>query len=212
MEKIIHQIWVGPFKIPEKEYNFSLKIKETHPDFDYMFWTDENIPTLPFYLQNLKNHYAKTHKWVNIADLLRCWVIFYYGGTYIDLDYEMYNSLHDIELENYDGFIPLHFNPSETICNSIFGFKKHHFIMKYIIDEMQTIQFTNDWLGPTFFGRCIKESIGYTDDALDVDICSTLKNHNIHVMHSRNEFQKKYMKHHLSYNWSEENQKKLLRI
>jgi len=39
--KTIHQIWVGDFKIPLREQSLIEKLKESHPDYDHIFWTDE---------------------------------------------------------------------------------------------------------------------------------------------------------------------------
>lgn len=43
MEKIIHQIWIGPYKIPKLEEYFSKIMKEKKPDFEYMLWTNIKI-------------------------------------------------------------------------------------------------------------------------------------------------------------------------
>ncbi len=38
--KIIHQLWIGPKPAPTK---FMQTWKEKHPDFDYIFWNEEEL-------------------------------------------------------------------------------------------------------------------------------------------------------------------------
>ena len=45
--KIIHQIWVGEYRIPKREKNLIEEVKQKHPDFEHILWTNDNIPTLP---------------------------------------------------------------------------------------------------------------------------------------------------------------------
>jgi hypothetical protein len=210
MEKIIHQIWIGPYKIPAKEKIFCEKIRAAHPDFSYIFWNNDNFPILDEHLVELVAFYESKKQWVNIADLLRYWIVREYGGVYIDADYELIKSIHDFDFDNIEGIIPLHFNPGETICNSIFGFNKKHPLMEFVVSEMKKLAPNyNHWLGPHFFGRCIKQCLGFTSENLDIEIFQTLNDKKIVTPHSRKLFQKDYMKHHLSYNWHVENQKKL---
>jgi hypothetical protein len=209
MEKIIHQIWLGPYSIPSKEKEFSNKIKEIHPSWDYIFWNNENLPKLPLELQELVSHFEKNKKWVNIADLYRYYIIAEYGGLYIDCDYGILNSLDSLQLEKYEGFLPLHFNVGETICNSVFGFNKNHKIIKYIVEQLYKVEYHNDWVGPHFFGKHLKNSIGFKDDDIDCIIDRKLSEMNIKTIHSRGEFKAKYMIHHYSYNWHPLNQQKL---
>ena len=41
--KTIHQIWVGDFKIPLREQSLIEKLKESHADYNHIFWTDELV-------------------------------------------------------------------------------------------------------------------------------------------------------------------------
>ena len=47
MEKIIHQIWVGEYEMPNKEKYFLERCKKINPDFIHILWTNENLPILP---------------------------------------------------------------------------------------------------------------------------------------------------------------------
>ena len=39
--KIIHQIWIGPKPLPNQYKEFSQKMIEMHPDWEYHLWGNE---------------------------------------------------------------------------------------------------------------------------------------------------------------------------
>ena len=112
MEKIIHQIWIGPYNIPEKERVFADNIKSAHPDFTYIFW--DHIPQLPYELQRLVDLYTSLKHWVHIADLLRYYLVNEHGGIYIDCDYQLLSPISNLRLEEHEGFDLL------TTLNSVY--------------------------------------------------------------------------------------------
>jgi len=154
MEKIIHQIWIGPYKMLDRDRILTEKVKYMNPDFEYMFWDNNNLPILPDNLQKLKDEFLQQEKFdIRIADMIRLYIVYEYGGLYIDCDYDISKPLSHLELENRDGFIHLnHWMGDGTICHSMHGFKKHHPLMKYITDNI-----SNRWLGPHFFGEFVKK-------------------------------------------------------
>lgn len=215
MEKIIHQIWIGPYELSDKEKIWTNNIKNSHSDFIYMFWDNCNLPKLPDNLEKIKNYYQENKQWVKIADMLRYYLVYKYGGLYLDTDYELINPIYELKIDQYNGFLPLHFTmgtydddprKGETICNSIFGFYKNHPIMKYICDNIDKNQ---HWLGPHFFGKYIKEYLNLDEYATDENVSEELNKLNIKTIHSRKELKEKYLYHHYSYNWHPDNQKKL---
>jgi hypothetical protein len=208
MEKIIHQLWVGKYIIPERDYNFTKNIKANNPSFQYNFWNNYNLPTLPDKIEQLRQLYTKHEKWVELADMLRYYFVYEYGGLYADCDYELVQPFEGLELDGYDGFVPLVFNPGDiTICNSMFYFKKGHPIMEYVCDKMY-----NDcnimWLGPNFFGEQIKNYLGLSAHENDNVVKEKLENLNIKVI-DRNTERPKFAIHHYSYTWSDENKQKM---
>lgn len=42
IEKKIHQIWVGQ-EMPKFKQFLTQKVKESHPDYEYFLWTNDNI-------------------------------------------------------------------------------------------------------------------------------------------------------------------------
>ena len=54
---------------------------EKHPDWEYMLWTEENIPKLINY-----KHFVATYKLSGKANIVRYELLYRYGGVYIDAD------------------------------------------------------------------------------------------------------------------------------
>ena len=208
MEKIIHQLWVGEYIIPEKDYNYTKDIKIHNLSFKYNFWNNDNLPPLPDKIEKLKQLYTTHKKWVELADMLRYYFVYEYGGLYVDCDYEFVKSFDGLELDKYEGFVALVFNKEDvTICNSMFGFRKSHPLIKYICDKM----YNNGnvmWLGPNFFGEQVKLFLGLDARTEDHIVKEKLEEINIKVI-DRNKERPKYAIHHYSYTWSDENKKKL---
>jgi mannosyltransferase OCH1-like enzyme len=207
MEKIIHQIWVGEYKMPHKEANFCNTIRNTNSDFKYMFW--DKVPKLPTPLEKLCDGLVKHKEWVRVADLMRYFIVKEHGGLYIDCDYEQINRLESLNLQEYKGFIPLHYSKGETICNSVFGFEKNHPIIEKVCDNMEYFVEELPWLGPHFFGESIKKYFNQDIEILDVNLDAMLCREGIKTIHSRGEFKVKYLHHHYSYSWHPDNQKKM---
>ena len=69
LENIIHQIWLGKYKIPEKDRLLAEQIKLKHPNYKYMFWDNNNLPQLPDYLIEIKNIYQNNNNWVDISHI-----------------------------------------------------------------------------------------------------------------------------------------------
>ena len=44
--KIFHHVWVGSNPMPEKEIKYIESFRRHHPDWEFMFWIEDNISTL----------------------------------------------------------------------------------------------------------------------------------------------------------------------
>lgn len=208
MEKIIHQIWIGPYHITERDRILSQKVKEMNPDYEYIYWDNDNLPELPEKLIELKNRFLKDKDWVNIAHVMRLHIIYTYGGIHLDCDYELFKPLSELKLDDKDGYIHLnHWNNDPTICHSFFGFKKNHPMLEHIYNN---ISYT--WLGPNFFSKYLKEYIGLdcTIDFDDTIVHNKLKELNISSNASLQEL-RDFAWHHGSATWLKE-KKDLLEI
>ena len=102
--KIIHQIWIGPKKIPYNWINsFKQDFMKQYPEWKYYLWTDKEIQNL-----NLKNkeQYCSEKSYNGKSDILRYELMSKFGGIYIDADSQWLGlNLNElIEKTNYTGF------------------------------------------------------------------------------------------------------------
>jgi len=103
MEKIIHQTWKTkdiPFDVYKREWVASWA--ERHPGWEYRLWTDEDNRCLikeqfPWFLKTYDNYPAA----INRVDAIRYFILYAYGGVYVDLDYLCLKNLEPL-LAGYD--------------------------------------------------------------------------------------------------------------
>ncbi|KAH9943492.1 nucleotide-diphospho-sugar transferase [Epithele typhae] len=84
--RIIHQTWKSD-TLPDRWVNVSQSCKDMMPDYEYMLWTDNGS----------RDFLAEHYRWfldtfdgytypIQRADAIRYFVLYHYGGVYIDLD------------------------------------------------------------------------------------------------------------------------------
>lgn len=88
MEKIIHQKW-NTIDIPSTNLQWIKSWTKNHPDWKYMYWTDESSRKLIFdkysYLLPVYDNYVEN---MRRADAMRYVILYEFGGVYADLDME----------------------------------------------------------------------------------------------------------------------------
>jgi mannosyltransferase OCH1-like enzyme len=103
--KIIIQTWKSN-SIPNKYINLIESIKKNNPDYQYLFFTDNDIENFlkinyPQYYQTYLNLPIKIQK----IDFFRYVAVYHYGGFYMDLDMRCLKSFDD--LLKYDCIFPV---------------------------------------------------------------------------------------------------------
>ncbi|WP_268225315.1 glycosyltransferase family 32 protein [Sinomicrobium oceani] len=94
--KILHQTWKNE-NYPE---HFKPLVKswiENHPDWEYRLWTDEMNRNFikenyPDFLNTFDNYPVPIQK----ADAIRYFILFHYGGLYVDIDSEAFRNVESI--------------------------------------------------------------------------------------------------------------------
>lgn len=167
--KIIHHIWLGS-PLPEKYKRFQSEWIKNNPEWEYKIWTDKDI--VVFEEQNkelFKN--LKQYSYATKSDILRCEILYKFGGLYIDTDYEFVKHF-DIFNDNYEFYCcmePLCSNV--VIGNTVIGSIPGHPILKTYLDNLK--ENFKKWdntnmdnfdralakTGPSYFTRCILETI-----------------------------------------------------
>lgn len=137
--KIIHQTYINT-SIPEKWQSTHQSVLELNPDFEFRLWTDEMA----------RDFIATNYEWFlktydsypyNImrADVIRYFVLFHYGGIYIDLD----NGC----LKNLDPLLNVPAWLRKTIptgvSNDLMGSVPGHPFFEYVTNNL--MRFNHNW-------------------------------------------------------------------
>lgn len=212
MEKIIHQIWVGPYPMPARERSFVERTRKDHPDYIHHLWTDKNIPDLPEPVAAQMRWRGARKDYAFQADVLRVWLIHEFGGTYIDVDTEPLEGMNSMPISSIDGWF-YHNEPTDfTIPNGAFGLKKGHPLAKFLLNRMVLPAYD---FGPAWLGGAVREYLKVHRRTAHIDVGSYLSGFNIaylaaHAGHryaaDQDWWQRRFY-HHALYSWSDENKK-----
>lgn len=206
--KKIHQIWIGPYKMPSRETSFVELIKTKQNDFEHFFWTNENIPTLPNPLKEIYDFLGNKKEYVYQSDLLRIFIINKFGGVYMDVDFEFKSGFSNFHLENYEAFFCTHFGNVDTFPNGIFGMSPNHPISQIMLDDIVKEYPRYWWYGPSWIAKMIKKYFSVTDNMIYENFAKTYFDTNCIFHINYDIFHVKHYFHHALYSWSPENKKK----
>ena len=110
--KRLHQIWLGGKPIPKRWADFSERLRQMHPAWEYRLWTDADLPELfaadPF---KLERHFDRCPNFGFQSDLMRLMILWQVGGVYLDTDCEPLRPLDGLQ-ESLDAFVGATFSPS----------------------------------------------------------------------------------------------------
>ncbi len=138
--KIIHQTWKTT-EIPTQFKNYPQKVKDLHPDWQYILWSDEDID------KYVKKEFPEFYpvftgfsKNIMRVDVIRYLIMYKIGGLYLDLDYEM---IKPFDLFNYNIVLPrsrsIEFGDKiNCIGNCIFASVPNHAFWKEAIEDLKT--------------------------------------------------------------------------
>jgi mannosyltransferase OCH1-like enzyme len=137
--KIIHYCWFGGNPLSELEQKCIASWKKYFPMYEIKEWNEQNfdINIVPFTAQ-----VAKEKKWGFIVDYIRGYVVYYYGGIYLDTDVELLKPFDDDMLQNtcFSGFEDYKYvNPG-----NIFAGEKGSVIAKNLMDFYSSYNFIQE--------------------------------------------------------------------
>jgi mannosyltransferase OCH1-like enzyme len=138
--KIIHQTYKD-YDLPETYKICQNKIKQLHPDFEYRFYTDNDM--FEFMKNEFSEYYdnfVKLPRMILKIDMFRYFLMYKYGGLYADMDYLMFKSF---DLLDKEVVIPCNREDENNnpIClgNCIFASIPNHPYWKLLMDTLFTI-------------------------------------------------------------------------
>lgn len=97
--KVIHYCWLGGNPKPESVLKCISSWKKYCPDYEIREWNEDNL-NLNSNLYTKQAYEAKA--WGFVPDFLRLWIIYTYGGIYLDTDVQIVKSFD--ELLKYPAF------------------------------------------------------------------------------------------------------------
>ena len=141
--KIIHQTYKD-YDLPDIYKHCQRVIKKLHPEFEYRFYTDNDMDNL------MKTHFPTYYKKFNALprmimkiDMFRYFLMYKYGGLYADMDYLMLNPF---DLLDEKVVIPSNRIDENGIptClgNCIFASEPNHPFWKSLMDTLFSIDRT----------------------------------------------------------------------
>ena len=132
--KIFHIIWTSldgksdPGPLPE-EYQYYLETwKKRHPDWEFIIWTDENLPELI----NQKD-YDVSNTYAERSSIARIEVVYNCGGIYLDTDMECFKNIEPL-IKDLECFVGC--EVEGVLTDAIFGSVKGHPALKKLIDAL----------------------------------------------------------------------------
>ena len=134
--KIIHQTYKN-YNLPETFLDCQKQIKALHPDFEYRFYTDEDIDT--YIKTNFPDYYEAFNELprkIMKIDMFRYFLMYKEGGLYADMDYYMFRAF---DLLDFPVVIPCNRETNgipECLGNCIFASEAKNAFWKTLIDTL----------------------------------------------------------------------------
>lgn len=89
--KIIHCVWLSGDKKPFFYLNCVKSWQEQMPDFQIQEWSLDKLPK-----EVVEHPFVKgaieSRKWAYATDYIRLWILYNFGGIYLDLDVMVFKS------------------------------------------------------------------------------------------------------------------------
>lgn len=132
--KVIHYCWFGGAKKPDIVRKCIQSWKNKMPDYQIVEWNEENFDIR---INKFTLDAYSSKKWAFVSDYCRLWVLYNYGGIYLDTDMEVVKSLDDfLVLDSFGGV-----EMDKYVNVAIWGCKKEDKFIKDLLDYYQTIDF-----------------------------------------------------------------------
>lgn len=136
--KIIHYCWFGKNNKPRLFYKCLESWRKYCPDYQIIEWNEDNfdVNIIPY----VKEAYD-AGKWAFVTDYARLWIIYNYGGIYLDTDVEIVKPLDDL-LEN-GAFLAL--EDEKNIATGLgFGAVKGNNVINVMLQDYSDLHFIKD--------------------------------------------------------------------
>lgn len=135
--KVIHYCWFGKSQKPTLVLKCIQSWKQYCPDYEIIEWNEENFDV------NCNDYVREAYglqKWAFVTDYARLWIIYNYGGIYLDTDVEVIRSFNDLLSESaFFGF-----EDEKSIGTGLgFGAEKENDVIELMLRDYEDLHFVN---------------------------------------------------------------------
>lgn len=136
--KIIHYCWFGNKKMPKNVKRCIASWEKYCPGYQIKLWNEQNFDVSV-------NKYVKeayeAKKWAFVTDYARLWIVYNYGGIYLDTDVEVIKSFDELVAKN-KAFFGIESTPDHEINTGLgFGAEKGSDVVKELLKQYCDIPF-----------------------------------------------------------------------
>ena len=91
--KVIHYCWFGRKTLPKSAQKCIASWRHYFPDYEIKEWNEDNfnVNIIPY-----TREAYETHKYAFVSDYARFWILYHYGGLYVDTDVEVIKPMNHI--------------------------------------------------------------------------------------------------------------------
>lgn len=134
--KKIHYVWLGGRSLNTISIMMLNSWRRNLPDYEIIEWNETNLPIDELCAKNkfFKECYEKK-LWAFVSDYVRLWVLYNYGGIYMDTDVEVISNFDQL-LENkcFFGFEKGNEEIGEYISAGVIGSEKENSTIKNLME------------------------------------------------------------------------------
>lgn len=165
--KILHMIWVGEKEPAQYFWNNLNKWRKLMPHWSFMIWTNDMLSE-DLIDRSYLNLIKQTHSGAQAADLLRWYVIYKWGGHYVDADVTPIKSLDEIDCKEHP-IILCHDLPitCDYIASGYIAGCENHKLFQRLVQKMYHIDLTNTNIHLTTGPRSLGIEYGILNNEMD---------------------------------------------
>lgn len=177
VSKIIHCVWLSGEEMPENYRKCVDSWRKIMPDYEIKMWTKDNLPK-----EVIEHPWVKEtlsyRKWAYATDYIRLWVLYTFGGIYMDTDVLVFKPFDEFLKNRFFSCAELDprylyktVNKKEIIGigleAAIMGSERKHPFVKDVMKIYDATKFVNNYkfwfnfIMPRVMTRVLKEKYGY---------------------------------------------------
>src|SRR3990167_2863670 len=145
--KIIHQIWLGPAKMPTAWMN---TWREKNPAMKSMLWREKELEEFGLQFQDKCNHLISKGEFRGASDMMRIEILDRLGGVYIDADSICLEPIEDALFMNSSFFVGRDYDHKRKeyvnrMSNGTIGSVPGHPVLKEYLERISKSDVTKWW-------------------------------------------------------------------